>query len=134
MDALLDKNMKILIVDDFPTMRRVVKNLLKGLGYTNIHEADNGDLAISILKDGNFEFLVADWNMSGTTGMDVLKAVRANDHLSTLPTLMVTAEAKRNQIVEAAMAGVNGYIVKPFTAQILEQKIEKIFRRINGVS
>ena len=128
----MDKNMKILIVDDFSTMRRIIKNLLRDLGYTNTHEADDGSSALPMLKTGEFQFLVTDWNMPGMTGMELLKAVRTDSTLRTLPVLMVTAEAKRDQIIEAAEAGVNGYIVKPFTAQVLREKIDKILDRISG--
>ena len=126
----MDKNMKILIVDDFSTMRRIIKNLLRDLGYTNTAEADDGNTALPMLKSGDFDFLVTDWNMPGMQGIDLLKAVRADAKLVSLPVLMVTAEAKREQIVEAAQAGVNGYIVKPFTAATLKEKIDKIFERI----
>ncbi|MBK8186010.1 MAG: chemotaxis response regulator CheY [Cellvibrio sp.] len=126
----MDKNMKILIVDDFSTMRRIIKNLLRDLGFSNTHEADDGQTALPMLKNGDFQFLVTDWNMPGMTGIDLLKAVRADEKLSTLPVLMVTAEAKRDQIIEAAQAGVNGYVVKPFTAQALKEKIDKIFDRV----
>jgi len=124
--------MKILIVDDFSTMRRIIKNLLRDLGYTNTQEADDGLTALPMLKGGNFDFLVTDWNMPGMQGIDLLKEVRADAKLASLPVLMVTAEQKREQIVEAAQAGVNGYIVKPFTAQTLKEKIDKIFERIEG--
>jgi len=122
--------MKILIVDDFSTMRRIIKNLLRDLGFTNTDEADDGNTALPMLKSGKYAFLVTDWNMPGMSGFDLLKAVRADDSLKTLPVLMVTAEAKRDQIVAAAQAGVNGYVVKPFTAAVLKEKIEKIFERI----
>lgn len=128
----MNKNMKILIVDDFSTMRRIIKNLLRDLGFSNTHEADDGLTALPVLKSGDFDFLVTDWNMPGMTGIDLLKAVRADERLASLPVLMVTAEAKRDQIIEAAQAGVNGYVVKPFTAQVLKEKIEKIFERIDG--
>jgi two-component system chemotaxis response regulator CheY len=128
----LDKNMKILIVDDFSTMRRIIKNLLRDLGFTNTSEADDGKTALPILQSGSFDFLVTDWNMPGMTGIELLKAVRADERLSGLPVLMVTAEAKRDQIVEAAQAGVNGYVVKPFTAAALKEKIERIFERIDA--
>jgi len=128
----LDKNMKILIVDDFSTMRRIIKNLLRDLGFTNTAEADDGATALPMLHSGGFDFLVTDWNMPIMSGLDLLKAVRADDKLKHLPVLMVTAEAKRDQIIEAAQAGVNGYVVKPFTAQALKDKIEKIFERVNG--
>ncbi len=124
--------MKILIVDDFSTMRRIVKNLLRDLGFTNTAEADDGQTALPMLQTGDFDFLVTDWNMPGMQGIDLLKAVRADPNLKDLPVLMVTAEAKREQIVEAAQAGVNGYIVKPFTAGTLKEKIDKIFERIEG--
>lgn len=124
--------MKILIVDDFSTMRRIIKNLLRDLGYNNTAEADDGKTALPMLKTGEFQFLVTDWNMPGMQGIDLLKAVRAEDSIKTIPVLMVTAEQKREQIVAAAEAGVNGYIVKPFTAATLKEKIDKIFARIDG--
>ena len=122
--------MKILIVDDFSTMRRIIKNLLRDLGFTNTVETDDGLTAIPILNSGSIDFLVTDWNMPGMTGIDLLRHVRADEKLRSLPVLMVTAEAKREQIIEAAQAGVNGYVVKPFTALALKEKIEKIFERI----
>jgi two-component system, chemotaxis family, chemotaxis protein CheY len=124
--------MKILIVDDFSTMRRIIKNLLRDLGFNNTSEADDGNTGLPMLQSGNFDFLVTDWNMPGMTGLDLLKAVRADARLKNLPVLMVTAEAKKEQIVMAAQAGVNGYIVKPFTAQTLKEKIDKIFERIEA--
>ncbi len=126
----MDKNIKILIVDDFSTMRRIVKNLLRDLGFTNTDEADDGLTALPKLKSGNFELLVTDWNMPGMQGIDLLKAVRADPELAHLPVLMVTAEQKKEQIIEAAQAGVNGYIVKPFTAATLKEKLDKIFERM----
>ncbi len=122
--------MKILVVDDFSTMRRIIKNLLNDLGFMNIVEADDGNTAIPILKKGGIDFLVTDWNMPGMTGIELLREVRADDKLSGLPVMMVTAEQKREQIVEAAEAGVNGYIVKPFTAITLKEKMGKIFERV----
>jgi two-component system, chemotaxis family, chemotaxis protein CheY len=122
--------MKILIVDDFSTMRRIIKNLLRDLGFNNTHEADDGNTALPMLRTGSFDFLITDWNMPGMQGIDLLRAVRADANLVKLPVLLVTAEARRDQIVLAAEAGVNGYIVKPFTAQTLKEKIEKIFERI----
>ncbi len=124
--------MKILIVDDFSTMRRIIKNLLRDLGFSNTQEADDGLTALPMLQAGGFDFLVTDWNMPGMQGIDLLKAVRADAELASLPVLMVTAEQKREQIIEAAQAGVNGYIVKPFTAQTLKEKIDKIFERIDA--
>jgi two-component system chemotaxis response regulator CheY len=132
LEEALDKDMKILIVDDFSTMRRIIKNLLRDLGFSNTSEADDGQTALPMLQNGNFDFLVTDWNMPGMSGIDLLKAVRADDRLKTMPILMVTAEAKRDQIIEAAQAGVNGYVVKPFTAAVLKEKIEKIFERVNA--
>ncbi|RJG49039.1 chemotaxis response regulator CheY [Motilimonas pumila] len=126
----MDTNMKILIVDDFSTMRRIIKNLLRDLGFNNTHEADDGSTALPMLKNGDYEFLVTDWNMPGMEGIELLKEVRKDENLRHLPVLMVTAEAKREQIVEAAQAGVNGYIVKPFTAATLKEKLDKIFERI----
>ncbi len=122
--------MRILIVDDFSTMRRIVKNLLADLGYTNTAEADDGNTALVALRSAPFDFVVTDWNMPGMTGIDLLRNIRADDKLKTLPVLMVTAEAKREQIIEAAQNGVNGYIIKPFTAQTLEEKLGKIFERL----
>jgi two-component system chemotaxis response regulator CheY len=130
----LDKQIKILIVDDFSTMRRIIKNLLRDLGYANTSEADDGKTALPMLQSGNFDFLITDWNMPSMTGIDLLKHVRADDKLKKLPVLIVTAEAKRDQIVEAAHAGVNGYVVKPFTAAALQEKIERIFERIEASS
>ena len=128
----MDKNMKILIVDDFATMRGIIKNLLRDLGYNNVSEADDGQTALPVLRAGNFDFLITDWNMPIMTGLDLLKAVRGDAKLAKLPVLLVTAEAKRDQIVEAAQAGVNGYVVKPFTANTLKEKIDKIFERIGA--
>ncbi|KRG71208.1 chemotaxis response regulator CheY [Pseudoxanthomonas dokdonensis] len=126
--------MRILIVDDFSTMRRIIKNLLNDLGYTNTAEADDGNTALVALAQGHFDFVVTDWNMPGMTGIELLKAIRAEPRFKTLPVLMVTAEAKREQIIEAAQAGVNGYIIKPFTAQTLEEKLGKIFERLGAAA
>jgi len=124
--------MRILIVDDFSTMRRIIKNLLRDLGFNNTAEADDGSSALPMLKNSNFDFLITDWNMPGMTGIDLLRAVREDENLSSLPVLMVTAEAKRDQIIAAAQVGVNGYVVKPFTATALKEKIEKIFERVDA--
>ncbi len=126
----MNKEMKILIVDDFSTMRRIVKNLLRDLGFNNTQEADDGPTALPMLKKGEFDFVVTDWNMPGMQGIDLLRHIRSDDSLKHLPVLMITAEAKREQIIEAAQAGVNGYIVKPFTAATLKEKLEKIFERL----
>ena len=116
--------------DDFSTMRRIIKNLLKDLGFANIQEADDGSTALPMLQQGDFDFVVTDWNMPGMQGIDLLRAIRADDKLKHLPVLMVTAEAKKEQIVAAAQAGVNGYVVKPFTAATLKEKLDKIFERL----
>lgn len=129
---MLKKDIKILVVDDFSTMRRIIKNLLKELGLTNVVEADDGATALPILKAGGIEFLITDWNMPTMTGIDLLKHVRSDPNLRDIPVLMVTAEAKREQIITAAQAGVNGYVVKPFTAAVLKEKIDKIFERLEG--
>jgi two-component system chemotaxis response regulator CheY len=129
-EGALDKNMKVLVVDDFSTMRRIVKNLLRDLGFTNIQEADDGSTALPMLQGGDFDFVVTDWNMPGMQGIDLLKAIRADASLSHIPVLLITAEAKKEQIVMAAQAGVNGYIVKPFTAATLKTKLDKIFERL----
>ena len=121
---------KILVVDDFSTMRRIIKNLLKDLGFSNIQEADDGSTALPMLQQGDFDFVVTDWNMPGMQGIDLLRNIRADDKLKHLPVLMVTAEAKKEQIVAAAQAGVNGYVVKPFTAATLKEKLDKIFERL----
>ncbi len=126
----MDKSMKILVVDDFSTMRRIIKNLLKDLGFSNIQEADDGNTALPMLQQGDFDFVVTDWNMPGMQGIDLLRHIRADDKLKHLPVLMVTAEAKKEQIVAAAQAGVNGYVVKPFTAATLKEKLDKIFERL----
>ena len=126
----MDKGMSILVVDDFPTMRRIVRSLLKELGFTNVEEAEDGQEALGKLKGGDFEFVVSDWNMPNLDGLEMLKQIRADEAMKALPVLMVTAEAKREQIIEAAQNGVNGYIIKPFTAQTLEEKLGKIFERL----
>jgi len=126
--------MKILIVDDFSTMRRIIKNLLVELGFSNIVEADDGKTALPIVQAGGIDFLVTDWNMPGMTGLDLLKNVRADEATKDMPILMVTAEAKKEQIVEAAQSGVNGYIIKPFTAKTLKEKVDKIFERIESAA
>ncbi len=123
----LDLSMKLLVVDDFSTMRRIIKNILKQIGFTNVDEAENGQVALSKLLDGNYDFVVSDWNMPEMSGIELLKSVRANEKIKDLPFLMVTAEAKKENVVEAVKAGVNNYIVKPFTAEVLQEKISKIF-------
>ena len=122
----MSKDLKFLVVDDFSTMRRIIKNLLHDLGYPNVSEADDGKTALPMLQAGNFDFLITDWNMPGMPGLDLIKAVRADTKLAKMPVLMLTAEAKREQIIEAAQAGVNGYVIKPFTAETLKEKLDKI--------
>ena len=122
----MNKHVKFLVVDDFSTMRRIIKNLLHDLGYPDVTEADDGQTALPLLKAGEFDFLITDWNMPGMPGLDLVKAVRADARLAKLPVLMLTAEAKRDQIIEAAQAGVNGYVIKPFTAETLKEKLDKI--------
>jgi len=126
---MADKNLKILVVDDFSTMRRIVRNLLKELGYTNVDEAEDGVVALQKLKGANFQFVVTDWNMPNMTGIELLRAIRADPVLKPLPVLMITAEAKKENIIEAAQSGASGYIVKPFTAATLEEKLNKIFEK-----
>ncbi len=129
---MVNKAIKILVVDDFPTMRRIVKNLLKDLGFENVDEAEDGAMALEKLRNGNFEFVLSDWNMPNMDGLAMLKEIRADANLSTLPVLMVTAEAKKENIIAAAQAGASGYVVKPFTAATLEEKLNKIFEKIGA--
>jgi two-component system chemotaxis response regulator CheY len=126
---MADKNLKFLVVDDFSTMRRIVRNLLKELGYGNVEEAEDGAIALTRLKGGGIQFVVTDWNMPNMTGIELLKAIRADATLKHLPVLMITAEAKKENIIEAAQSGASGYIVKPFTAAVLEEKMNKIFEK-----
>ncbi len=127
---MVDKNIKILVVDDFPTMRRIVRNLLKELEFVNVDEAEDGAVGLEKVKNGNYGFVVSDWNMPNMDGLAMLQAIRADPRLAKLPVLMVTAEAKKENIIAAAQAGANGYVVKPFTAVTLEEKITKIFEKI----
>jgi len=123
-------SLKFLVVDDFSTMRRIVRNLLKELGFTNVDEAEDGAVALTKLREGNFEFVVSDWNMPNMDGLTLLQNVRADAKLKTLPFLMITAEAKKENIIAAAQAGASGYVVKPFTAATLQEKLEKIFEKM----
>ncbi|MEQ1599854.1 MAG: chemotaxis response regulator CheY [Methylotenera sp.] len=131
---MANPNTKFLVVDDFSTMRRIVRNLLKELGYANVDEAEDGVIALSKLKGGDFEFVVSDWNMPNMDGLTLLQQIRSTPELSSLPVLMVTAEAKKENIIAAAQAGANGYIVKPFTAITLEEKLAKIFEKLEKVA
>ena len=126
----VDKNLKILIVDDFATMRKVIRNLLKQGGFENIVEAEDGAAALKVLKSQPVDFIISDWNMPNMSGLELLKAVRADDELKALPFLMVTAEALKDNVVAAVKAGVSNYIVKPFTAEVLNEKIEKIVKSL----
>jgi two-component system chemotaxis response regulator CheY len=121
---------RFLVVDDFSTMRRIVRNLLKELGYTNVDEAEDGAVALQRLKGDRFDFVVSDWNMPNMTGLQLLQAIRADASLKSTPVLMITAEARKENIIEAAQAGANGYIVKPFTAATLDEKLAKIFKNL----
>jgi two-component system, chemotaxis family, chemotaxis protein CheY len=125
-----DPNMKFLVVDDFSTMRRIVRNLLKELGFTNVQEAEDGVDALNKLRGEKFDFVVSDWNMPNMTGIDLLRNIRGDAGLKHLPVLMVTAEAKKENIIEAAQAGASGYVVKPFTAATLDEKLKKIFEKM----
>jgi len=125
----MSQNMKFLVVDDFSTMRRIIRNLLKELGFTNVDEAEDGVAALAKLRGGGFEFVVSDWNMPNMTGIELLRAIRADADLKHLPVLMVTAEAKKENIIEAAQAGASGYVVKPFTAATLDEKLGKILQK-----
>lgn len=126
---MVQKTIKILVVDDFPTMRRIIKNLLKDLGLENVDEAEDGAIGLEKLRNGTFDFVVSDWNMPNMDGLEMLKQIRADPALAKLPVLMVTAEAKKENIIAAAQAGANGYVVKPFTAATLEEKLNKIFEK-----
>jgi two-component system, chemotaxis family, chemotaxis protein CheY len=129
---MVDPNIRFLVVDDFSTMRRIVRNLLKELGFTNVDEAEDGLVALGKLRAGNFDFVVADWNMPNMDGLTMLQNIRADANLKHLPVLMVTAEAKKENIIAAAQAGANGYVVKPFTAAVLDEKLGKIFAKMAG--
>ena len=121
------ENTRFLVVDDFSTMRRIVRNLLKELGFSNVQEAEDGVEALAKLRVDEFDFVVSDWNMPNMTGIELLRNIRADAKLKHLPVLMVTAEAKKENIIEAAQAGASGYVVKPFTAATLDEKLKKIF-------
>ena len=127
---MIDTSLKVLVVDDMSTMRRIVKNVLKQIGFTDLVEAENGQDALNKLKAGDIGFIVSDWNMPVMQGIDLLRAVRADADLKHLPFLMVTAEAQKDNIIEAVQAGVSNYVVKPFTAEALQGKLEKIFANV----
>jgi two-component system, chemotaxis family, chemotaxis protein CheY len=129
-----DKNMKFLVVDDFSTMRRIVRNLLKELGYSNVDEAEDGAVALNMLKSQSFQFVISDWNMPNMDGLTLLQSIRADEKLKQIPVLMVTAEAKKENIISASQAGASGYVVKPFTAGTLSEKLDKIFQRLEAAA
>jgi two-component system chemotaxis response regulator CheY len=120
-------DMKILVVDDFATMRRIIKNILKQLGYNNVDEADDGATGLSKMRANKFDLIITDWNMPNMSGLDMVKAIRSDANLKATPILMVTAEAMKENIIEAVKSGVNNYVVKPFTADVMKEKIDKIF-------
>lgn len=127
---MTDKNLKFLVVDDFSTMRRIVRNLIKELGYVNVDEAEDGVAALQKLRNHSFGFVISDWNMPNMDGLTLLQTIRADEQLKKIPVLMVTAEAKRENIMAAAQAGANGYVVKPFTAATLDEKLGKVFQNL----
>ncbi len=127
---MADKNMKFLVVDDFSTMRRIVRNLLKELGFPNVDEAEDGVVALQKLRASGFDFVISDWNMPNMDGFALLQNIRSDEALKKIPVLMVTAEAQKENIVAAAKAGASGYVVKPFTAATLEEKLNKIFQNM----
>jgi len=131
---MADSNTKFLVVDDFSTMRRIIRNLLKELGFNNVDEAEDGVQALNTLRGGGFQFVISDWNMPNMTGIDLLRSIRADAALKHIPVLMVTAEAKKENIIAAAQAGASGYVVKPFTAATLDEKLTKIFKATEGGS
>ena len=124
----IDKTMKILVVDDMSTMRSIIRATLEQLGFVKIEEAEDGQAALKKLRAGSFAFVISDWNMPGMTGIDLLRIIRSDDKLKAIPVLMVTAEAKKENLVEAIQAGVTNFIVKPFTAEVLQEKMNKIFK------
>jgi len=129
---MVDTNISVLVVDDFSTMRRIVKNLLKQIGFVNIDEAEDGQDAYKKLKSHKYDLIISDWNMPNLDGLGLLKKIREDEELKDIPILMVTAEAEKDKVITAIKAGVNNYIVKPFTGEVLREKIEKIFEKVNA--
>jgi len=125
----MDLGMKVLVVDDFATMRRIVKNVLKQIGFTKIVEADDGSTALAVLKNDKVDLIISDWNMPKVTGLELLKAVRGDDSMKNIPFLMVTAEGQKDNIVQAVQAGVSNYVVKPFTPETIQEKLEQMFKK-----
>jgi len=126
---MFDRKTKILVVDDFETMRKITKHILKDLGYDNIDQADNGRSALKMLKNGGYGLIISDWNMPDIDGLRLLKAIRSNNFYRDIPVLMITAEMKREQVISAAQAGVDGYIGKPFSAQDLKDKLQLVYNK-----
>ena len=129
MEKTIDYRMKVLVVDDFATMRKIVRNILKQIGFEDITEAEDGNSALQVLKNETVGLVVTDWNMPNMTGLDLLRQIRSNPKTAQLPVLMVTAEGLKENVLEAVKAGVNNYVVKPFTAEVLQEKIEAIFKK-----
>lgn len=129
---MFDQNMHILVVDDFSTMRRIIKNILLEIGYHNVEEAEDGNVALQKLKTGKFDFVITDWNMPNMSGLELLTAVRKDASLMSIPVLMVTAEAAKENVISAVQAGVNNYIVKPFTAAVLKERIDLILSKVKA--
>ncbi len=129
MEKTIDYKMKVLVVDDFATMRKIVRNILKQIGFEHITEAEDGNAALQVLKNETVGLVVTDWNMPNMTGLDLLRQIRQNPQTASLPVLMVTAEGLKENVIEAVKAGVNNYVVKPFTAEVLQEKIEAIFKK-----
>jgi two-component system chemotaxis response regulator CheY len=127
--ASADKSKPVLVVDDFKTMRRIVRQALKGMGFQSIDEAEDGKIALQKLQQGSYQLIISDWNMPNMMGIDLLKAVRADTRLRAIPFLMLTAESQKENVLEAARAGVSNYIVKPFTQDQLEEKLEQIYAK-----
>ncbi len=129
MDKIIDYRMKVLVVDDFATMRKIVRNILKQIGFEDISEAEDGSVALRVIKNEPIGLVVTDWNMPNMSGLDLLKAIRQDPNTASLPVLMVTAEGLKENVMDAVKAGVNNYVVKPFTAEVLQEKLETIFKK-----
>ncbi|MEW6387513.1 MAG: response regulator [Thermodesulfobacteriota bacterium] len=132
MDSAINFRLKVLVVDDFATMRKIVRNILKQIGFDNIVEAEDGNAALQILKNDSIGLVVTDWNMPNCSGLELLQKIRGNPETAAMPVLMVTAEGLKDNVVEAVKAGVNNYVVKPFTAEVLQEKIEQVFKKLAG--
>jgi len=132
MEKNIDFRMKVLVADDFATMRKIVRNILKQIGFDNIVEAEDGQMALQVLRNENIGLVVTDWNMPNMTGFELLQKIRTDPKTANLPVLMVTAEGLKDNVLAAVKAGVNNYVVKPFTAEVLQEKIEQIFKKLAG--